>query len=306
VITDVLVSGALATAPAFIAYYLTALGHGFFEKSGVLNLAIDGVFYLSVAVAYATAVYTHGPWGALAITMAVASVFGMLIAYLTTKFPVSHGAVGLSVMFLGYGIGALIGNPAVFAYRDLRSRGVMFDIRLPTEPAARALMYVTAVLAGLAILYLAGRTKLGAAVRAAGENPHAASALGVDVLRVRLIAGAIGYALIGAGATFFELAWLPTWQQLQGMGHGWLAFAISLSAGRHPLLTMVTSAAFAGLLTYQYALQAAYNLSPEVAKMIPFIAAIVAMVLFMVTPLRRRLAPPLSLGKVYFKEERTV
>ncbi len=296
----------LAVAPAFIAYYLTALGHGIFEKSGVLNLAIDGVFYLSVAVAYAMNVYSGSPWCALAVAMIVAACFGVLLAVLVTQFPISHGAAGLSLMFLCYGIGALIGTPAVFALRWKKMENPNFTIGFTTTPAANAGMIAASVIIGLLALYMLNRTKLGVAIRATGENPHAASALGVNVLRIRCIAGAIGYALIGAGATFFELAWLPTWQQLQGMGHGWIAFSISLAAGRHPLLTLVTAGAFATLLTYQYTLQAAYNLSPDVAKMIPFIAAIVAMVIFMVTPLKRRLSPPLSLGKIFFKEERTL
>ncbi len=245
----------LAVAPAFIAYYLAALGHGIFEKSGVLNLAIDGVFYLCVAVSYASAVYVGTPWAALPISMLVAAAFGILLAFLVTQFPISHGAAGLSLMFLCYGIGALIGMPAVFAYRAVKAENPMFDIRLPTDPVAKSLMFVAIVVLAFTSLYLINKTKLGAAIRACGENPHAASALGVNVLRIRLIAGAIGYSLIGAGATFFELAWLPTWQQLHGMGHGWIAFAISLSAGRHPILTIVTAGAFASLLTYQYTLK---------------------------------------------------
>ncbi len=296
----------LAVAPAFIAYYLTALGHGLFEKSGVLNLAIDGVFYLSVAVAYASAVYLGNTLAGLFMAIVVASIFGMFLAVLVTQFPISHGAAGLSIMFLGYGIGALIGTPAVFAFRSIKAQNPEFDVGIPKTVENKVLMFVISIIMGLIVLYLLERTKLGAAIKAAGENPHAASALGVDVLRIRIIAGAIGYALIGAGAAFFELAWLPVWQQMQGMGHGWIAFAISLSAGRHPLLTLITSGAFATLLTYQYALQAAYNLSPEIAKMAPFIAAIAAMVIFMATPLRKRLAPPLSLGKIFFKEERTL
>ncbi len=303
---DVVVQSILAVAPAFTAYYLTALGHGFFEKSGVLNLAIDGVFYLSVAVAYASAVYTGNPYVAILITSLVASVFGMLLAFIVTKLPISHGAAGLSIMFLGYGIGALVGNPAVFKFREIKMTNIEFSINIPRTPLTNVLLFTISVIACLTLLYILRSTRLGAAIKASGEDPHAASALGIDVLKIRILAGAIGYALIGIGAGIFELVWLPTWQQMQGMGHGWIAFAVSLSSGRHPLLIMLTSSAFATLLTYQYLLQAAYNLSPEIAKMTPFIAAVTAMIVFMVTPLRRKLAPPLSLGKIFFKEERTL
>lgn len=299
------ISYILTVAPAFMAYYLTSLGQGFFEKSGVLNLAIDGVFVLGIAVGYAAGVYSGNPWVGLLAAMAAAVLFGMMLAYVTTKFPISHGAAGLSIMFLGYGLAGLIGVTARSTYNRLVASGIYPQYTLPTSPTARILMFVIPVLVGILFYLIETRTKLGAAIRAVGENPHAATALGVDVIKIRLIAALIGYSLIGAGSMGF-LTWIATWSEGAGVNHGWIAYAISLAAGRHPILTIGTAGAFAALATYMFALQAAYNLSPEIAKMIPFIVAIGAMVAFMATPLRKKLAPPLSLGKRFFKEERTV
>ncbi len=296
----------LEASTAFAAYYLVAVGHGLFEKSGVLNLAIDGVFVLGVAVAYAGGVYGNSPWTAMLLAVLVALIFGLMIAYITTKFPISHGAVGLSTMFLGYGIASMVGIAARHTYNALKAKGVEIEFSLPPDPLVRVALYVIPIAIGVLIHFMLKYTKLGAAIRAAGEDPHAAAALGVDVLKVRLIAGAIGYVLIGLGAAMYVVAWLPLWSEGHGLGHGWIAFAISLAAGRHPIAIIGTSAVFAGLVKYQFVLQAVFRLSPEIAKMIPFVAAIAAMVIFMVTPLHRRLAPPKALGKIYFKEERTV
>jgi ABC-type uncharacterized transport system permease subunit len=288
----------LAAGPAFATYYLAAVGHGIFEKSGVLNLAIDGVFTLGVALAFAvSAVYMDPNLGLLA-SVAVASAFGVVIAYLTTKFPTSHGAIGLSTMFVGYGLASLIGVPI----RSTTPNAAWY----PLSDVFWAEIIVIAVVIGLLAQYMLRKTKLGASIRAAGENPYAASALGVVILKIRLIAGAIGYALIGAGAALFVLAYTQSWSEGTGMGHGWVAFAVSLSAGRSPLLTLLSAAVFGGLVNYSYSLQAAANLSPHITNMLPFIAALTAMVIYAVTPLRRRLAPPKGLGKIYFKEERTV
>ncbi len=295
----------LEIAPVFITYYLVAIGHGFFEKSGVLNLAIDGLFIVAASVAFAGAVYTLNPWVGLTLAIIVDALFGVFLAYVTTKFPVSHGAVGLSLMFLGYGLGLIVGIPANFYAnsRSIKSTDYTFGITGEIE----VLMYIIPLIIGGILLFILNYTKLGASIRAAGENPHAAAALGVDVLRIRLLAGAIGYALIGAGGAFFTLAWRSGWDpKIYLLGHGWLAFAISLSAGRHPLLTAVNAGIFAGLVKYQFLIQTTLGIGTEVAKMLPFIAAIVAMVVFNVTPLRRILAPPASLGKVYYKEEKTV
>lgn len=295
----------LTIAPAFMAYYLTSLGQGFFEKSGVLNLAIDGVFVLGIAVGYAVGVYLSNPWIGLLVAMAVAIAFGVMLSFIVTTFPVSHGAVGLSIMFLGYGLAGLIGVTARSTYNLLVASGTYPEYTLPTSPTARILMIVIPVIIGTLLYLVETRTKLGIAIRAVGENPYAAIALGIDVVKIRLIAALIGYSLIGAGSMGF-LTWVATWSEGVGVNHGWIAYAISLAAGRHPLLTIGTAAAFSTLATHMFALQAAYNLSPEVTKMIPFVVAIGAMVIFMATPLRRKLAPPQSLGRKFFKEERTV
>ncbi len=289
----------LGVGPAFAAYYLTAIGHGLFEKSGVLNLAIDGVFTVGVAVAYVAALFAGTAFVGSVASLIIAALFGALIAYLTTKLPISHGAIGLSLMFVGYGLAALIAVP-------IRSQ-INAVVSYPLNIGADVGFMVFSVILGILVHYMLSRTKLGAAIRAAGENPHAASALGVNVLKVRIIAGVLGYALIGLGASFYFLAYTPApYSEGMGMGQGWIAFAISLSAGRHPLLTILSAAVFAELLYNKFVLQGYLGLSVHITKMIPYLAALVAMVIFMVTPLRRKLAPPRALGKIYFKEERTV
>ena len=288
----------LGAAPAFTAYYLAAVGHGIFEKSGVLNLAIDGVFTLGAAIAFSTAVIYPNPNLGLLASICVSALFGVFIAYLTTKFPTSHGAIGLSLMFVGYGLASLIGLPI----RTQTPNAAWY----PMSNTFWIELIVTALVIGILANYMLKKTKLGASIRAAGENPYAASSLGVDILKMRLIAGALGYALIGAGAALFVLAYTQSWSEGTGMGHGWVAFAVSLSAGRDPLLTLISAAIFGGLVNNSYYLAAQFNLSPHITNMLPFIAALVALVAFAATPLRRKLAPPKELGKIYFKEERTV
>ncbi len=293
----------IGLTPLFLAYYLAALGHGIVEKSGVLDLAIDGAFVLSIAVAYAEAVYTKNNILLSFLVAGLASmIFGGVLAWLVTKLPISHGAAGLSLMFLGYGLAPLIGVPA----RELKGRtGLQIGIGSPNGLLAS--IYLAIIFGvGIAEWLIINKTKIGAAIRAAGEDPAAAESLGVNVLWVRLISGLVGFFLIGLGGAAFVLAYRPVWSQGFGVGHGWIAFAISLSAGRNALLTWVSASIFAALKNYSPAIQAAYNMPPDVAKMLPFVFAILAMVVFMLTPLKRKLAPPKSLGKIYFREERTV
>ncbi len=302
----------IGMAPLFLAYYLAAVGHALVEKSGVLDLAIDGVFVMSIAVAFAEAVYSaNNVWASLILAALAAVVFGVVLSFLVTKLPISHGAAGLSLTFLGYGLASLIGVPAramqgqtgqkIGITQTLNDMGIQ-----NADQFIAPIYYLIIFVLGIAMWLLLEKTKLGASIRAAGEDPSAAEGLGVNVLNVRLFSGILGFALIGLGGGIFVLGYSPVWSEGMGMGQGWLAFAISLSAGRHPFFIWASAGIFAALINYMPAIQAAYNLAPDVAKMLPFVIAILAMVIFMVTPLKRRLAPPKALGKIYFREERTV
>ncbi len=299
-----------AMIPAFIAYYLAALGHGVFETSGVLNLAIDGVFTLSVAAAFSTAVHLaiagYEDTLAAGIGVLVAGVIGaflgVFLAFITTKLPISHGAAGLSLMFVGYGLAPWVGLPAAYMSQNILRRKPLLN----TDPVTVYGLMGVAILLGILLYFIITNTKIGVAIRAAGENPHAASALGISVVKTRVIAALLGYTLIGIGGGIYYALYAQTWQEGSGMGSGWIAFAISLSAGRHPILTMISAAVFAGILKHKYFLASELNLSRDVANMLPFLVALIAMVIFMATPLKRKLAPPSALGKIFFREERTV
>ncbi len=284
---------------AFITFYLVALGHSIFEKAGLLDLAIDGIFFMSTGAAVLGAVMFGNPIAGSLIAALVASLFGLLMAYLLTTLPISHGAVGLSLQFLGYGVGIVLGYPV------RQQVGALYAFCYSQE----ALLEISgiALLLGLFIYYLIEKTKLGAAIRASGENPHAASALGVNVLVTRLIAAAIGFAIVGLGASFFPLLWQRYWDiKVYTLGYGWLAFTIALAAGRHPIFLLPMALLFGGLVEYSVTIQSMLKLPADVAKLIPFVGALGAMLAYSFTKLGRIFASPQSLGKVYYKEEKTV
>ncbi|WP_448577231.1 ABC transporter permease subunit [Thermosphaera sp.] len=284
---------------AFITFYLVALGHSIFEKAGLLDLAIDGIFFMSTGAAVLGAVMFGNPITGSLIAALVASLFGLLMAYLLTTLPISHGAVGLSLQFLGYGVGIVLGYPV------RQQVGALYAFCYSQE----ALLEISgvALLLGLFIYYLIEKTKLGAAIRASGENPHAASALGVNVLVTRLIAAAIGFAIVGLGASFFPLLWQRYWDiKVYTLGYGWLAFTIALAAGRHPIFLLPMALLFGGLVEYSVTIQSMLKLPADVAKLIPFVGALGAMLAYSFTKLGRIFASPQSLGKVYYKEEKTV
>lgn len=285
--------------PAFVTFYLVSLGHSVFEKSGILNLAIDGVFFAATGAAVLGAALHGNPLYGCIYAALVAALLGVFMSSVLTFFPVSHGAVGLSLQFFGYGVGVILGY-----YMRLRigtiyaisfSRGDVFEL------------VAGSIVIGLLIHFMVEKTKLGAAIRAAGENPHAAAALGVRVLLIRAIAGALGFALIGLGGSMFILSWIKTWDaKLYTLGYGWLAFAAALAAGRYPIMLIPIALLFGGLASTQTDIQVLAKIPADVAKLIPFAAALGLMLLYSATRLKRVFASPASLGKPYYREERSL
>jgi simple sugar transport system permease protein len=298
---------------AFATMYLVALGHSLFEKSGILNLAIDGVFFLATGVTTALVVplhYSLTGYGLSPVVSAIlagliaglaTAVVGAFMAWSLTKFPISHGAVGLSLMFLGYGLGIIAGY-------EVRLRiGSIRPYTIPDSLEVYLAILVATVVVGFAVHYLLNNTVLGTSMRACGENPHVALALGADVAKIRVIAGLLGFYILGVGASFFVLIWQKYWDiKAYLLAYGWLAFTIALSAGRHPLLLLPFAALFGGLVEFSITLQAMFGLQADLAKMIPFIAALALMAIYGSTRLRRIFEPPTSLGRIFYKEEKTI
>lgn len=293
----------LGAAPAFAYLYIASLGNTIVERSGILNLAIDGAFTLGCATAYSYLAQLGSPVYALLATSLTLAMLGAVFAFLTTWLPISHGAVGLSLMFILYGLASYIGYPAALSARGLRIPAYSGDLVLNTT------LFLAVAILSLAVSYAMYRTKLGAVIRAVGENPHAASTLGVSVLRTRVLASSIGYSLIGLGSALYIFLDIRTWQEGSGAGIGWVAMAISLAGGRHPLASITVALAFGYIIHYRYTLLdhlGSYGVTVYAFNAVQYAVAVLAMVIFSATPLRRIFTQPKALGKPFFREERSV
>lgn len=298
---------------AFSTMYLVAVGHSIVEKSGILNLAIDGAFFFSTGVSVYLAVTLYNGLTFLGITYPATTILAILLtgvftamlgafmAWVLTSLPISHGALGLSLQFVGYGLGIMMGYPI------RQSVGSIEPYALPYDAITYTTLLITSIIAGVLVYVFLEKTPLGASIKACGENPHAASALGVNVLKTRLVAGILGFYMIGVGAALNPLAWQRYWDiKSYILGYGWFAFTIALAGGRNPIYLIPLSFAFGGLLEYSIEIMVILKVSADVAKLIPFIGALSVMVIYGATELRRIFASPSSLGKVYYKEEKTV
>lgn len=294
-------------ASAYAVYTFTAIGSAVVERSGILNLAIDGLFVLSSSLAYTYAIHLSMALqpGALATYLSVvlaamttALIYSVYVV-LNTALPVSQGAVGLSFMFVGYGLGAIVGNLGRVSFSLHRVRVEYVGIAPSDAIFAYLLVALVAVLMYL-VLY---KLKLGVLVRAVGEDPRLVSQAGIGIVRIRFLSGLIGGVLVGLGGALFTLWRVGGWSQGQGLNHGWLGYAVSIAGWRYPPLIATVSVFFSLAYVLLPYLQSV-GLPVELSTSAPYVISIAAMAVVSATHRKSAtLLDPKSLGRAFFREE---
>ena len=317
-VVQVLAQAVLYGTPILFA----ALGELLAERSGILNLGVEGMMLVGAAMGFWGVQQAPGPeWLVLVLAVLTAAFAGLvmssILAYLTVSLRASQIVSGLALTVFagGLGLSSYLGNDLgladtpgkhsfseidVFGLADAPVVGpILFD-----QPA---LVYISWALVVLIAFYLA-RTRPGLNVRAVGENPGAADAMGISVTRYRYAHVLAGGALAGIGGACYSLAITPGWTDGDSLvgGAGWIAIALVIFSFWRPELCLVGAYLFGGLSGgLPSALQAhGYKIKPEFLNALPDVMTIVVLVLVSTGLSRRRLGAPAALGIPYVREER--
>jgi simple sugar transport system permease protein len=296
-----------------------ALGELLAERSGVLNLGVEGMMLVGAVCGFWTVERLSGPSSlVLLVAILVAAVAGMAMALIHAFVVVTlranqivsglaltifAGATGLS-SYLG-DVGSLGGKPAGHAFHAIDVLGLAgTPILGPVVFHQNILVYSSWVLVAAVSFYLF-RTRQGLHLRAVGESPGAADSLGINVTRQRYVHTLIGGALAGVGGAFFSLALTPSWLPGMTAGAGWIAVALVIFAFWRPGLTLVGAYFFGALSSLGFNLQSrGVNLPPEVFSALPYLLTIVVLVAVSSGWAKRRLGAPAALGVPYEREDR--
>lgn len=274
-----------------VSMLFIVLGDIIVERSGVVNLSIDGVITLAIATSY-VATLSLGHIYALITTLLLIIVTALMVSIFINILHASHILTGLSMNITLYGLSATMGIA-------LGGGKAIKQITLPLSYLA-----LCSILATIIVWHLLYRTRLGTMIRACGFNPRASEALGVKIWRVRMVALSIGYSLIAIGSYMYTAMYRGAWLPYSGMGYGFLALALAMASSWHPLLALPITLLFVYFYTSIYALQLFYGVPAAVVNMLPFVVSVTIVTILQVTPIRKKLPIPRSLGEVYFKEER--
>lgn len=304
---DYLVAFLASTVGAATPLVLASTGELVAERSGVLNLGLEGMMLVGAVAGFAATLHT----GSIALGLAAALLAGMALslvfAVLVLTLQTNQVATGLALTLFGSGLSA-------FAGRDLVGKTVspLAPLDLPglsQLPFVGPLLFhfdvivYASLLLVLGTAWLLGRTRVGLLIRAVGEAPHSAHALGMPVIKLRYATVLAGGALAGLGGAYLSLALTPMWVEGMTAGRGWIALAQVVFATWKPRGLVLGAYLFGGVTVLQFHGQGlGVPIPSEFLSMLPYLATIVVLVLICRNPRTILLNKPASLGQNFRAE----
>ena len=309
-IVSLLAAGIRSGTPILFA----SIGEIFSERSGVLNLGVEGMMLMGAMSAYGVANATGSAWTGLAVAMVAGGLMALLHAFITITLRADQVVSGLALTFVGIGLSAVLGAPLVEVKQAPRLPS--FDIPiLASIPALgkiffqhNIIVYIGFIVAPVAWYYIY-RTRPGLELRAIGEFPAAADAQGINVNLQRYLYVILGGIMAGVGGASLSLAITPLWLENMTAGMGWIAVGLVIFAGWNPLNAAIGSYLFGAIRRLPLDLQALplFLRNPTwgyFTNMLPYLFTIVVLIIGSREAMRRRSGSPAALGQPYVREER--
>ncbi|RME63579.1 MAG: ABC transporter permease [Caldilineae bacterium] len=316
--TALLVSILAVTIQAGASLVYASVGEIFTERAGVLNLGLEGILIMGAVIAFAVAFHTGSLLLAVLAAMLTGGVLASIHAFLSVTLRADQVVSGLALTLFGIGLSSFLGqrlgpdgSPLVGLVGPKFSRTPIPGLHdLPIIGPALfnqdLLVYLMYLLVPVAA-YILYRSRPGLHLRAVGEDPATADAMGVSVTRVRYLATIGGGVLMGLGGAHLSLAYTPGWTENLTGGRGWIAIALVIFATWDPWRAVLGALLFGGVNAIQFRLQAAGGsvIPAAVLAMLPYILTVVVLTLITVYEnVSRRLGAPAALGLPYMRGER--
>ncbi|MEI6383042.1 MAG: ABC transporter permease [Betaproteobacteria bacterium] len=284
---------------------IAALGLLINEKVGIVNLGAEGMMLCAAIAGFAAVVNTGsdiaGFLAGMAAGAVLAGIFGLLVIYLNTN----AYATGLALSLFGAGFSAFVGINYVQAKLPQRMNyEVPWLSDIPWIGSAlfkhHPLVYATIAFA-IALIWFFDRTRTGLVLRAIGESPQSAHALGYPVRRIRWIAVMVGGSLCGLSGAYISMIYTPLWVEGMIAGKGWIALALTTFATWRAARILLGAYLFGGFTMLQFHLQATgIEVPSHFLSMLPYIATIVVLAIISRNPQWIRVNMPASIGKPFF------
>lgn len=280
----ILISILVTVVGAATPILLAGLGELVVEKSGVLNLGVEGMMLVGAVTGFAVTTLT----GASLVGIVAAAIAGaaasMVFGYLTLTLTANQVATGLALTIFGIGLSSLMG--ADFVGQTVGVIGPLFPAALAEHDHLRVVfgydpvVYFSFAMTA-AVAWFLGRTRAGLILRAVGENDVSAHSIGYSVIAVRYMAVAFGGAMAGIGGSYYSLVLTPMWAEQLTAGRGWIALALVVFAAWRPARLLAGAYLFGVVMTLELHAKAAgfEFVPPEFLAAMPYLATIVVLAL---------------------------
>ena len=275
----------ISTTPLVFA----GIGELVTEKSGVLNLGLEGLMLVGAVTGFITLVLTGNYFYSLFLSIISGVILSGIFAFLVLNLMTNQIATGLALTIFGIGLSAMLGKK--FAGTPIDGLNPYYFI-------------VISFLLVFFVAYFLSKTKTGLIVRAVGENHNSAYALGYNVIKTRYITIIFGGVMSSLAGYYISICYAPMWQEGMTAGRGWIALALVVFATWKPWRLLVGAYIFGGVAIMQMNLQAiGVKLPGQFFNMMPYLATIIVLVFISSNKLRLKLSAPSSLNIPFEKNQ---
>jgi simple sugar transport system permease protein len=297
---SILLTIATAATPLLIA----SLGELVVERSGVLNLGVEGMMVMGAVCGFAAAVTTGSPWLGVLAGILAGAIFSLLFGFLTLSVATNQVATGLSLTILGLGLSGMIGESFVgqagIRLPNLHIPGLS-DLPLIGKLifGQDPIFYISIALT-FGVMWFLFRTRTGLTLRSIGDNHTSAHALGIPVITYRYLAVMFGGACAGLAGAHLSLVYTPQWVENMTAGRGWIALALVVFASWRPLRVLAGAYLFGAVTIGQLHAQAlGLGIPSQLLSSLPYVATVIVLVLISRNRRLTMMNTPASLGRAF-------
>jgi len=299
-----LLAGTLAAATPLL---FAAMGEAVVEKSGVLNLSIEGMMAVGAATGFVVATVSGSYVAGFAIAAFASAALSLLFAALVLNFRANQVAAGLAIGILGLGTSVLIGKQyegkTIIALQD-SSFGPLSEIPLIGEILfSHDIMVYVGMIMVVATWWFLSHSKTGLIVRAVGESPQAANAIGYPVILIRYMAIVFGGAMSGIGGASLTLGYTPLWAEGLVAGRGWIVVALVVFGMWRPLRIALGAYLFGAVSLLELFIQGqGFAIPSQLMSALPYIITIIILAMISRDSRLITLNHPASLGQTFYRD----
>ncbi|MFE0014650.1 ABC transporter permease [Mesorhizobium sp. NPDC059054] len=301
---DMTVSILLTIATAATPLLIAAIGELVVERSGVLNLGVEGMMVMGAVAGFGAGFLTGSPWIGLVAAIVVGALFSLLFAVMTLSLATNQVATGLSLTLLGLGLSGMMGTGFVGLPGErlpnlyipvLTDLPVVGKLLFGQDP----IFYISIVLV-FGVSWFLFKTRTGLTLRSIGDSHTSAHALGIQVIKYRYLAVMFGGACAGLAGGHLSLVYTPQWVENMTAGRGWIALALVVFSSWRPLRVLAGAYIFGAVWIGQLHAQAfGIPVPSQFLSSLPYLATIVVLVIISRNKRLTMMNTPASLGQAF-------